>query len=75
MAAGILVFGYLGDNIGRKNALRTSWKVFTIGGLIYPFVHKLSIFMIGYILACFGSMAGMVLQIALINEETSKFNF
>ena len=74
MALGTLIFGYLSDNQGRKTTLITSWKIFTIGGLIYPFVRVFPLFVVGYLISCFSGMAGIVMQVCLINESTSKHN-
>jgi MFS family permease len=61
MAFGMFIFGYLSDNQGRKNTLRTCWKIFTIGNLIFPFVDVFPLFVIGYVISCLSSVSAMVM--------------
>lgn len=69
---GLIIFGHLSDNVGRKDSLKTCWKIFTIGNFIYPFVKVLPLFIIGYMITSFACMSAVVIQTALINEQTSK---
>ncbi|KRX00990.1 Major facilitator superfamily domain, general substrate transporter [Pseudocohnilembus persalinus] len=68
---GLLFFGYNGDNFGRKQSLMTCWKIFTIGFLIFPFMQVFPLFLIGYCLCSFSCYPAIVLQITLLNEQTT----
>ena len=57
--AGVLFFGYLADNKGRKSTLKSCWKVFTVGMIIYSLVDELALFIFGYYMASFAYLSIM----------------
>ena len=57
--AGVLFFGYLADNKGRKSTLKSCWKVFTVGIIIYSLVDELELFFFGYYMASFARFSIM----------------
>ncbi|EGR30153.1 major facilitator superfamily protein, putative [Ichthyophthirius multifiliis] len=66
-----IIFGYLSDNYGRKHGLKLAWKIFTFGTIILYLTKVLFLVISGYIITSFGAYSILIIQLSLINEQST----
>ena len=63
---GLLLYGYMADLKGRKVAIKISWRMFTLGVLLYSLTQTAILRTLGYVIACVHCYPSLVCQFILL---------
>ena len=71
---GLLVYGYIADVKGRLIAFKISWRIFTVGLVIFAATQTQILRTFGYLIASANGFPSLVIQFVLLFEQTSTIS-